>query len=292
VAAYAAFRRPEPVLWKRIVAPVLALVGPAFWIVHNRLAHGDALSFLRRVSTYRAALGSDGKGGEALAYLAGVVLGSPAIVAALAGLVFVALRGENRSAVVARLSRMRPWGVAALVLFAFLVVGQLVGGAPTHHPERALLVVWLLGVFAVCDLATIERPRLSLALAACALLALDYRVALADHGVDRRSEETIGTQLRSLVPRGERVHVATNDYGYFAIMAAFGRASDTIVDRTHDPRVKDEPSLLADHWNAPERLASENARWLVAPTGLVFPMTLRRRTRDGHLAVYELASTP
>ena len=110
--------------------------------------------------------------------------------------------------------------------------------------------------------------------------------------VDRRSEETIGTQLRSLVPKGERVHVATSDYGYFAITAAFGRPSDTIIDRTHDPRIKDEPTLLADHWSAPERLSSENARWLVAPTGIVFPMTLRHRTRDGHLAVYELVPTP
>jgi hypothetical protein len=290
VSAYAAFRRPEPVMWKRIAVSALPLMGPAWWIVHNRLAHGDAFSFLRRVSSYRAALGATG--GEGLGYVLGVALGCPAVVAAVAGLVFVGFRGEHRSAIRTSLARMLPWGVAALLLLAFLVVGQLVGGAPTHHPERALLVVWLLGVFAVADLTAKVRPPLWLAIVACALLAVDYRLALADHGVDRRSEETIGTQLRSLVPKGERVHVATKDYGYFAVIAAFGRPSDVLVDRSHDPRLKDEPTILADRWSGPERLMSEDARWLVAPTGVVFPMVLRHRTREGQLAVYELVSSP
>jgi hypothetical protein len=73
-----------------------------------------------------------------------------------------------------------------------------------------------------------------------ALLALDYRSALADHGVDRRSEEMIGTQLRSLVPKGERVFIATSDYGYFAVVAAFGRPSDTVIDQTPRPRSQEQ----------------------------------------------------
>jgi hypothetical protein len=267
-------------------------VGPAWWIVHNQLAHGDAISFLRRVSSYRAALGPASRGFESLGYLLGLAVGCPALVLAFAGLVVVAFRRGDRAAIVQRLSRMLPWGVAALLLLLFLVVGQLVGGAPTHHPERALLVVWLLATYAVADLVAVEKPPLWLSLAAVALLAADYHFSLADPGVDRRSEETIGTQLRSLVPKGERVHLATNDYGYFAILAAFGRPSDAVVDRTHDPRVKDEISLLSDRWNAADRLHAENARWLVAPTGIVFPMVLRHRTRDGQLAVYELESTP
>jgi hypothetical protein len=286
VAAYAAFRRPEAVPWKRAVAVALALVGPAWWMLHNHLAHGDALSFLRRVASYRAALGTPG--GDHLGYLFGLFIGCPAVVVSIAGLVFFGFRRGNRAAVAERLSRMLPWGVAALLLLAFLVAGQIVGGAPTHHPERALLVIWLLATFVLVDLTAVEKPSSGLALAAFALLALDYRVVLADHGVDRRSEETIGIQLHSLVPKGERVHVATNDYGYFAILAAFGRPSDTVVDRTHDPRVSNESTILADHWNAPERLRSENAHWLVAPTGIVFPMVLHHRTRDGQLAVYEL----
>jgi hypothetical protein len=289
VSVYAAFRRPDSLRWRRMTASALSLVGPGWWILHNRLAHGDALSFLRRVSSYRAALGPAARG-ESLAYLSGLALGCPAVVAVLAGLVFVGFRRANRAAIVERLARMTPWAFAAALLVAFLFAGQLLGGAPTHHAERALLVVWLLAVFAVVDLASIEIPPLWLVLAACALLAFDYRATLADHGVDRRSEEVIGTQLRSLVPKGERVHVATNDYGYFAILAAFGRPSDAVVDRTHDPRLKAESSLLADHWNAADRMKSENTRWLVAPTGIVFPVALRHRTRDGQLAVYELVT--
>jgi Dolichyl-phosphate-mannose-protein mannosyltransferase len=292
VAVYTAHRRPDPILWRRIAASVLPMVGPVSWIVHNRLAHGDALSFLRRVSSYRAALGPGARGVESLGYLVGLAVGCPAILLAFVGLVVVGFRGGNRADIAARLLRMRPWGVAGLLLFAFLVIGQLMGGAPTHHPERALLVVWLLATLAIFDLAKVVKAPSWLTFAALTLLAADYHFALADHGVDRRSEEAIGTQLRSLVPKGERVHVATNDYGYFAILAAFARPPDAVVDQTHDPRIPNEPSLLKDHWNAPDRMRSENTRWLVAPTGIVFPMTLRHRTRDGQLAVYELVPTP
>jgi len=35
-------------------------------------------------------------------------------------------------------------------------------------------------------------------------------------------------------------------------------------------------------------MRSQDARWLVAPAQVVFPMSLRERTRDAHLAIYEL----
>ncbi len=195
---------------------------------------------------------------------------------------------DDRPNVRAHLWRLFPWAVAALALVAFLVVGQLVGGAPTHHAERALLLVWLLGALAIADLSMFRRPPAWVAVLAVVALAIDVGASLADRGIDRRSEETIGTQLRSLVPKGERVVLATTDYGYFAVLAAFGRPSDALIDQTHDPRAKPETSILADHWNASERLRDQNARWLVAPSQVAFPMSLRERTRDAHLAVYEL----
>jgi hypothetical protein len=168
------------------------------------------------------------------------------------------------------------------------MVGEVLGGAPTHHPERALLSIWLLATLAVVDLARFEKPPRWLAFAVVLVLALDYRSALADRGIDRHSEEMIGVQLRSLVRRGDRVVVATNDYGYFAVIAAWGRPSDAIVDQTHDPRATHEKSIVADRWSAPERLKSENAKWLVAPASVVFPIALGERIRNPSLTIYEL----
>jgi hypothetical protein len=287
VAVFAAFGRAEPIPWKRALASGLSLAGPVWWVAHNRLAHGDAFSFLRRVSSYRAALGASSGGHENLRYLQDLAAGCPAVVVAFVGLGMVAFR-RDRAALRAHLARMRPWGVASALLIVFLLAGALLGGAPTHHPERTLLVVWLLATFAVVDLTTLVRPPVWLAIVVAPLLAVDYRGVLADGGVDRRAEETIGTQLRSLVPRGERAFVATIDYGYFAVTAAFGRPWDVVIDQTHDPRISNERTLLADRWNAAERLQSEGATWLVAPSDVVFPMSLRQRTRDARLSVYEL----
>jgi hypothetical protein len=286
VSAFAFARGPGP-LGRRVLEGALPLAGPLAWIVHNRIAHGDALSFLRRVSSYRAALGATGAS-DSLGYARALVVGCPAIAIGLAAIGFAALRGGDRERVRARLRSMLAWAAAAVALFAFLLIGQLVGGAPTHHAERALLLVWLLGVFAIVEIASLRRPPAWVVLLAVAGLAIDWGSSLADRGVDRRSEETIGTQLRSLVPKGERAVVATNDYGYFAVIAAFGRPSDAVIDQTHDPRQSSETSIVADHWNAPELLRSQSARWLVAPSQIVFPMTLRERTRDAHLAIFEL----
>jgi uncharacterized membrane protein YsdA (DUF1294 family) len=275
-------------IWKRLAASALPLVGPAWWIVHNRLAHGDALSFLRRASSYRAALGPGAPAiDQWLGLSAGLVFGCPAALLAVAGLAIVWLRGDDRARAKQHMKRFLPWVLAAAALVGFLAVGQLVGGAPTHHPGRPLLLLWLLATLAAVDLSLVRRPPLWLAAPIALVLVLDYRWELSDHGVDRRPEETAGTQLRSLVPRGERVHVATNDYGYFAVMAAFGRPGDTIVDQTHDPRIRNEETLLGDRWNAPERLRAEGASWLVAPSTIVLPMALREHAR-GQLAIYEL----
>jgi hypothetical protein len=146
-------------------------------------------------------------------------------------------------------------------------------------------------VFAVADLAALRPHAHWMTALLLGALAIDWGSSLGDRGVDRRSEETIGTQLRSLVPKGQRVVLATTDYGYFAVQAAFARPSDVVIDQTHDPREKTETSILADHWNAAERLRTLDARWLVAPSQVAFPMTLRERTRDAHLAIYELDET-
>ena len=272
--------------WKRAAWAALPLLGPAWWIVHNRIAHGDAVAFLRRVSSYRAALGP-APTSHPWTYLLALLGGSPAVMLALALLVLTLLRASDRAASLENLARFRAWGISAALLVVFLLAGQVAGGAPTHHPERALLLVWLLATLAVVDLATAVRPRAWLAVPVVLLFLLDYRNTLEDRGVRREMEERAGQQLRALVPLGERVFTATNDYGYFAIMAAFGRPQDVVVD-SQDPRVKSSSTLLRDPWNAVVRMRAENAFWLVAPSSLVFPLALQERMRDGPLVIYEL----
>ena len=145
----------------------------------------------------------------------------------------------------------------------------------------------MLAIFAAVHLASTFPARVWLAVPVALLLVLDHASTFADRGIFRAQEERVGTQLRALVPRGERVFVATPDYGYFAIMAAFGRPQDVAVD-SQDPRTKSTATLLRDPWNAVVRLRAENASWLVAPSSLVFPLALQERMRDGPLVIYEL----
>ncbi len=291
VAGLAWRRRDEPRVWKRVAAVALPLIGPLWWILHNQLAHGDAFSFLRRVARYRAALGPTGADGPTR-YLFALFEGSPAVTFALVVLLILWLRADDGVSAREHLRRLLPWAWGALALVVFLLIGQLAGGAPTHHLERPLLLVWFLATFTLVDLASTRRAPLWLAVPALVLFVLDARRQLSDPGASRLSEEIAGIQLRSLVPRGERVVLATNDYGYFAVTAALGRPFDTIIDASHDPRVQEDATLLSDHWNAPARIKAEGAAWLVAPSSVVMPLALRERSRVGQLAIYELAPAP
>jgi hypothetical protein len=293
VAVVVARRQRGDGPWKRVALSAVPLLGPALWILHNRLAHGDAFAFLRRVASYRAALGpAEGQGSGPLTYVMGLVGGSPTVMLVLALLALATFRLLGRTAAGRRFAPFRPWAASVAALVIFLLVGQLVGGAPTHHPERALLFVWLLATLAVVDLFTFvgvaaARSRPWLAVAVVLLLFLDYRSTFSDRGVRRENEERVGQQLRALVPQGQRVFAATSDYGYFAIMAAFGRPEDVVID-SQDPRSKSATTLLRDPWNATVRLRAENASWLVAPSTVVFPLALQERMRNGPLVIYEL----
>jgi hypothetical protein len=290
VVAFYAFRRSDyDARWKRFAAAALCLAGPLIWILHNQIAHGDALSFLHRVASYRAALAKGAQKSEETSYLTGLVGGCPAVVLATIVPILLWLRRDRKEAR-AYLKRFVPWAVAAGALVAFLLAGEQIGGVPTHHPERTLLIVWILCTFVVADLAGQRRVPVWLALPVAALLALDFRGQLSDTSFNRQQEELAGTHLHSLVAPGQRVFVATNDYGYFAVMASFARPFDTVFD-TRDPRAKSDKTLLGDRWNSPARLKAENAQWLVAPSGPVFPLALRERSHVGSLVIYELDPT-
>ncbi|HEY3594979.1 MAG TPA: glycosyltransferase family 39 protein, partial [Polyangiaceae bacterium] len=270
VAAYALARRDATKRW-RVGVALASLAGPALWMLDNLVLHGDALSFVHRVAAYRAALGT---GAPSRAGALGAI--AVIIAAAIAALYALYRRGQSGT-----ISPFVAWAGSALALGLFLLAGEVTGGAPTHHAERTLLFLWLLGAVAVVIFADTPKRRVALAAAVALFLAGDSLVQFAEPGIDRSNEELIGTNLRSLVERGGRVYIATKDYGYFAIAAAFGRPLDVVIDSTHDPRKKGEPSILDDRSRVLERLQAERASWLVAPSAAFLPFALTFRTSVG-----------
>src|SRR5690606_23510156 len=115
-------------------------------------------------------------------------------------------------------------------LLVALVWGAAQGGAPTHHPERALLTIWLcLGLLLGRVLERSFRDRRAAALgflAAVFACALSFVVRGQDLWqrqpfAQRDAEERVGTFVRKHAP-GEAIALALPDYGYFALMAAAG----------------------------------------------------------------------
>ena len=256
---------------RRTIHTAIALAGPLLWLVHNRIAHDDALHFFRRVAAYRAALGGTGTAhADLLLYLPALATAAP-ILAASVVLLTVLPKGAPRFFIstlsaAPSLSRWRPALAGALALIVFLVAGAWFGGVPTHHAGRTLLLVWLLCAMAFADrLIGLAKSwaRAWMALVVFASL-LQFPKELAD-GLDRRSEVAIGQALRARVPVGQRVLVATDDYGYFAVTAAFGRPLDVAVDRTHDPRNTVESSSVITSDQTRQKLRDEGASWLVVP---------------------------
>lgn len=216
----------------------LATFGPLAWLGWNAHAHGDALWFLRRVAAFRAHAG----GGPS------VLLGYPlALVRDGAAIGVAALIGFGVRPPLGRSPSAGSWSLlmAAAASFTFLLLGDVLGGAPTHHPERALLPA-----FFGLVLATVPRSELFVRsktaplvfLAACGVFALRTPGLLASF-VDRREALAEGRALSALVPVGERVIVARDTYATEASRAAFERAEDffPVVSHSFDARSSEEP---------------------------------------------------
>ncbi len=225
-AALGAWRGPRGVL----VAAALAAAGPLAWMLWNRIDHGSALHFVARVTRYRHAIGAAGAPlSEKIAlYPAAFVRGFPeaAVLGAL-----------GLAAAVRAPQRFGPCLVAAGAVLAFLIVGELGEGAPTHHPERALVSIgWLgvaLGALALDALRARPndaRPFVrvgSWVAAGAAMLLLAIRApdairAYPGQGeADRAPQIARGLALRAADP--SRTFVVTPcAYEHFAVMAASG----------------------------------------------------------------------
>lgn len=243
------------------LAAAAALTPMALWLLHGVARHGDALFFVRRVSSYREALGHEPAG-----VLHGLwqtpyalVRFEPELTAVAAVALVLSLRGAQLP------FAPGAWKPAAVLgaLLGFLMLADATGSSATHHPERALLsVFWFLALVAaglVSRLASQPQRAWLLSAVPLALLGnLLLRPAVRESFVERGEEEQVGSLLRHLAARD--VALDTDDFGYFAIQAALGHGRGRPLSE-RDPR-NPEPRP-----STPEALANElrqrGARWLV-----------------------------
>jgi hypothetical protein len=277
-----------------VLVGFVALSFPLAWLAHGHFVHGDTWFFVRRVAEYKAALGTPGSSAAVLfAYPVAFVRSEPELLLLAASSAVLWARRAPRAWQGWFGGLQRPL-LLLLLQLAVLILGDIRGGGPTHHPERALVCGWLLAAVvaggaldgllrgegpgagsawlpgALAPRAAWRRSALAalLCLSAAALLSVHRWVRRADlhvgSFVQRLEEIEIGRVAREHVPPGAQMAVATDDYGYFAVIAAFGAPEATHVFADHDPRRPQQPEL------SPRALRSFAARtgsqWAVVPT--------------------------
>ena len=273
-----------------VVAAMIAVAGPLAWTAWQSAVYHDPLRYLGLVRSYRQALGT---GPSLLRRVLGYPLGAvedmrEMVAAGIVGVVafFVVRRrlretptSQDPSALDVRWGR--PLLLAAIQLFV-LILGDVRDGAPTHHPERALLGPATIVVFASTDafgaLLAGERSRARRDwLAAIATVALAayvsfrvYRSLPWFQAAPRPREVAAGRALDMATPKGERVLLDTRDlpggpdYGYYAMLASFGRPLDVEIDRDQDPRKPHVVSSFDGEATLRDRSAAARARVLLA----------------------------
>lgn len=256
----------------RMVPVAIAFGAITMWLVNGVARHGDALFFWKRVTAYKHALGGESELGLALRPLVDLVQKEPHLCLALA-LSLVVLRAR-------RIRQPLPepgllvW--VALALLASLMFGEATGGAPTHHPERALLPLWYVGAAALgtfftgltgAGMVRAERrdalTRSPYAHVAVLVVVASLLRASAPSGfVDRAHAVDIGARARALgVPA---LLVDTEDYAYLAVIAAFGRPNHAAPFDDRDPRHARAPDVRTSEQPLRQRLSRIPGAFLVA----------------------------
>ncbi|MFO7178485.1 MAG: glycosyltransferase family 39 protein [Pseudomonadota bacterium] len=271
ITGWDALRSRDPRL---VAATGLALAFPAAWLLHGIVRHGDALFFVERVASYRAALGPDDPWLERLIRTPrAFVTSEPELVLGTLGLFLVAPRG-----LLARERRALTKSGSVLVAIVLLaVLGDLLGGAPTHHGERALLAVWSWLALVAGALAT-RIGEIQLARRSLAAITLVATIAVGAGVIRRRWPRAPFTERIAEIDIGKRARarsidrlaIDAPDFGYFAIQAAFGRPRDTRVLDARDPREPRSRDLLVESPPGLRRfLLTRGYRWLAVPTSRV-----------------------
>jgi hypothetical protein len=216
---------------REMACALVAISGPVSWMVWNAYAHGNPLHFLARVSAFRRAMGA------AQIPVQDKLLGFPRALATetpeLAGCAAVALW-----ALCVDSSLRARWGwtvVAIVAIVAFLVIGDVRDGAPTHHPARALSPVWWvvagIGTDSTALAARTVQSRVRLAGAVCVVTAaavwLGSLAGRWSAGPGRTDWDRRDSQIaRGLEMRADDVRsaeVTPCAFEHFALLAAWGR---------------------------------------------------------------------
>jgi hypothetical protein len=214
-------------------ALLVAVAGPLAWMAWNAHAHGSALHFVHRVAAYRQSIGaaSEPLTEKLLAFPRAVVVTSP-MIAALAALGSIALFVDPETR-----ARWR-WPLAsALAILLFLAYGDASDGAPTHHPERAVVaVLWILAAFAADSLRALAthlawaRPAREMwvvGAGAAGVIAWSATLPsrLRDHPASSPDESREAQIARGLslasAPSDARISITPCAYEHFALIAAF-----------------------------------------------------------------------
>ncbi len=246
---------------ERVALVSTLLSGPLAWMLAGHFQHGNWLFFVKRVAAYRQALGEGHVTlGHALSdYPRALLHFEPGLLLGVAGLLLSARQAPWKAS--------ERWLLAHVAtLMAFLIYGDLRDGAPTHHPERALLFAWYgLAAAAALRLEYLgpAQRRRKLWMIATTLLASPFLAAAITperHYAERSVEEALGRDAARLTQgRGVIDHP---DYGYFALQAALARpGSSQPLDR-HDPRAP-TPDPFADLQALSQELTRQRASWWV-----------------------------
>ena len=219
---------------------LLCALGPASWMAWNAQAHGSPLHFLARVSAFRRAIGASAVplSQKLFGYPQALWVDTPEIVIlGVVALVGIGWFPELR----------KRWGRPALVscaVIAFLVIGDVGDGAPTHHPARALVMIWWIVAAAGIDGVGVLLVRLFEILPALrigAVIVIGVGAVLWCAGLparwaaspgrtawdDRRPQIARGLDLRSR--RVDRVIVVPCQFEHFALLAAWGEPERAVV---------------------------------------------------------------
>jgi hypothetical protein len=251
--AWRAIRAPRT--RREIACAVLASAGPLAWMAWNAYAHGSPLHFVARVSAFRQAIGAAAlpPKDKLLGYPQALVNQTPE--AAALGLV-----GALALAFDPVLRRRWAWAaVAASAVLAFLVVGDLRDGAPTHHPARALAPLWWVLVGMGVDGATAMAIRaagtpgrrattvavgVAAAMGWCASLPLRWRAAPGLGPLEQRGAQIArGLEMRARDASG--AEITPCEFEHFALIAAWGEPERAVVkERTHRPPTNECPGVV------------------------------------------------
>ncbi len=239
-----AWRRGEPPHWAiHGIAALIPFVGPIAWIAWNQKAHGSPLWFLQTVSQYRDAVDGGALFERVFGYVKAAFRAEPELIALLGYGVFTWHRDPRREQ---RL--FSPFVAPAAVLgfmFLMLTISSIRGGAPTHHPERALLAIHLTVVVAAAAAVvhahrrgTLAPPK-KLAIAIVALAPFDYMLRywyLYREGYAHREPElALGEEVARAVPPEERILIQVTDYAFYSIEVGARRPWSFIESHEVDP---------------------------------------------------------